>query len=238
MRYMMCGVLLWLALPAGAYNETVSAISYNPSRMGAYTHLKITQGATLKGGLNVPNGAALVFKSKDTGTVTIQDEKTCEGNASACNKHEITFIKPANYFVSSETGDDPTCPGATGNECNGTLKASRVLIQGQSDSPVSTWTMNDTVPTLVPSLDIYGGEATVGADSYIATISNDSTKGTVQKLTLAGENVKLTSNLYVRDSLKLGNITIKRGVVTAASEYQFIERTTKDNEKYYVLAVK
>jgi len=63
------GVLACAALPVAA--ESVSAVSFNPSRLGNYEYLKVSGSAKLPGGLKTPR---LDVNSK--GTVTIQSPGT------------------------------------------------------------------------------------------------------------------------------------------------------------------
>lgn len=75
-------ILLVSALLFGtlSYAETVESISYNPSRMGVFTYLKVQDEAVLRGGLTTPNlninttKATVQAANKiQTGVVTVSD---------------------------------------------------------------------------------------------------------------------------------------------------------------------
>ena len=63
------GVLACVALPVAA--ESVSAVSFNPSRLGNYEYLKVSGSAKLPGGLKTPR-----LDVNSQGTVTIQSPGT------------------------------------------------------------------------------------------------------------------------------------------------------------------
>ena len=60
---------LFLSVPSFA--EIISSVSFNPSRMGEYTYLKITDKANLKGGLN-----ATTMNINSGGTVTMTTDNS------------------------------------------------------------------------------------------------------------------------------------------------------------------
>ena len=218
---------------AYSYNETVTAIAYNPSRMGAYTHLKVAQKAILKGGLKIEepnehynlniaskNGVTVIDGSDETLTNRCPDATNCSRE----NQNEITNIKPEGYNESNicSTGD----PALT---CKTNVNAPYVMVQGISASPVQNFSFTGTIPSAekqVSALVVYGGTLTVqGADnqdSYIGSISNNGgDNGTVERLKLTAGRLEVAS-LYITDSLQLGNVTIVKNGFT---RYAFKDRT-------------
>ncbi|MBQ8032376.1 MAG: hypothetical protein IJ266_00215 [Elusimicrobiaceae bacterium] len=108
MRHFLYISLCTVALPVLAYNEIVPAISYNPSRLGSYTHLKAVEKATLGGGLKVVGeGAASerptinIFKQ-----VTLQDNiHALPSNGNVNNVNRITQIgDEGNNVVTKQSG--------------------------------------------------------------------------------------------------------------------------------------
>lgn len=89
MRYLVFLGLCAVTLPVFGYNEAVSAISYNPSRSGNYTHLKVVKTATLKGGMQVAEPVSV------RKTITIKDEKHNDCSQSDLSKcDQIANVKP------------------------------------------------------------------------------------------------------------------------------------------------
>ena len=106
MKYLLTlAICMCTALSAFARNESVSAISYNPSRLGAYSHLKAVSKAVIPGGVNwgkiyKPENLANVINIASKDTVTFRDEQ--EGETHKCttkpcqNINRIKIIKPVN----------------------------------------------------------------------------------------------------------------------------------------------
>ena len=65
---LVCAVLLF---PLFVDAETVASVSFNPSRMGEYTYLKVADKASLKGGLN-----AATMNISSGGTVTMNADSS------------------------------------------------------------------------------------------------------------------------------------------------------------------
>ncbi len=248
MRYFLLGCLLAAVMPAFSYNETVAAISYNPSRMGAYTHLKVARKAILKGGLIVEEPAAgedynLVFLSKNGVTLRDGSDTTLTNrcsDAAACtrdNQNEITTIKPERYNASN------VCTDGT---CVTEVEAISVMVQAISTEPLETYSYtSESIHTAGKRLDtlaVYGGtfvaQAGGSQDSYIATIPNNGgDNGTVANLKLKANQMLEVGGLYISESLQLGNVTISEFV--PSSEYAFVDRVFNNGaKKVSVLAVK
>ena len=80
MKKFIFGLLLMVcSFPTLA--EVVSSVSFNPSRMGEYTYLKVTDKANLKGGLDTP-----VLNIQSGGTVSMQTD-------SSSRLYEIPTVK-------------------------------------------------------------------------------------------------------------------------------------------------
>lgn len=242
MRYLiLCGALL-AAIPACAYNEALSAISYNPSRMGAYTHLKVAQTATLGGGLKVLNTTAgLNFRS--VSGIELDDSantRSC-ADATCATVNEITEIKPEGFNASDQ------CDTAHGRTCATSVVAQKVLVQKNATSPVESYSYSGDEPAeanRLAALSVYGGTMQVGetvnADSYINTLANDNTNGTVSYLLMKAGGLQVDGNLFIVENFQLGNITIDK--ITNPQSYAFVERRAIGSENTYrkvrVLAVR
>lgn len=261
MRYFLLGCLILVVIPAFSYNETVTAIAYNPSRMGAYTHLKAAQKAILKGGLNVEERAPsadynLVILSKNG--VTLRDGSDTAltdrcPDAAACsqeNQNEITTIKPEGYEPSANVCSTTGTPSPT---CVTQLDAPYVMVQAISTTPLENYSYsNSATPAAekrIAALAVYGGTFTAQAsgadpasniyqDSYIATIPNNGgDNGTVAQLKLVANEMLEVGGLYVFSSLKLGEVSIT--AVSPTTKYAFVERVFSSGaQKAKVLAVK
>lgn len=115
MRYFLTGFILCLTAFAWAdssYNESVAAISYNPSRLGAYSHLKIVHDAEFSGldactANNLGQCTADVdvnIMSTGSGPVTIQNQRKENGeyvpsDAGKCKANSKTESNTACYTI-------------------------------------------------------------------------------------------------------------------------------------------
>ena len=232
-RIIICLVMVGLCpLGAFAYNESVAAISFNPSRLGAYSHLKAVNTATLRGGVQVGSDQ-LSIHSK--GTVTLQDSnhKCQTGNCQEANLNKITDIMPW-----ADKTEGVTC--GSGNDCTRNTRAiTSAIMQGPTNSPAGSGYTISTVPTINGDstvVHMQGGSfrATSG-DSYIDEFAQGDA---LKALKVSAGQINFTNNLEARQSLKLGNITIKPKAGGNFQNYEFVERTTQKQEKVKVLAVK
>lgn len=246
MRYF--GVLfLWVAaMPAMAYNETVAAISYNPSRMGTFTHLKAVDKATLSGGLVFGNDNPTTVNIVAPGaSVTTEFENTtCPDNSDAANcsnYNEITTIQPIRG-VDNVAADCQTTISVTG------------ACENSSTSVTGNAVLQKKAGTLINGLNINQPSSGTGVDVIMAggtlAATNGELKGDIIGLNDLDVNVtdKLTvgtqtssHNLTVQgDSYKLGNVTVEPGACATTwtcLDYAFVERIDDNGKKHKILAV-
>ena len=106
-------ILLLVSAPL-CHAEIISSVSFNPSRMGEYTYLKITDKANLKGGLNA---ATMNINSGGTVTMTtdnsarIYDVPTVTGaSGSAINMPNTAFHGNTSNTYSSYKSESTSAP--------------------------------------------------------------------------------------------------------------------------------
>ena len=99
-RISLFTLLCLIAIPVLA--EQVSVVTFNPSRLGEYQHLKVTDSATLRGGLSTPRfevgaGAAVLLDNQTTDKqVLFGDIVGGQGNPG--NRGEMTINMPQALF--------------------------------------------------------------------------------------------------------------------------------------------
>ena len=103
---------LFLSVPSFA--EIISSVSFNPSRMGEYTYLKITDKANLKGGLNATtmniNSGGTVTMTTDN-SARIYDVPTVTGaSGSAINMPNTAFHGNTSNTYSSYKSESTSAP--------------------------------------------------------------------------------------------------------------------------------
>ena len=103
---------LFLSVPSFA--EIISSVSFNPSRMGEYTYLKITDKANLKGGLKATtmniNSGGTVTMTTDTSS-RIYDVPTVTGaSGSAINMPNTAFHGNTSNTYSSYKSESTSAP--------------------------------------------------------------------------------------------------------------------------------
>ncbi len=256
MRRLIFSILLTMcALSAFSYNESVAAISFNPSRLGAYTHLKAVTKAKLAGGLDTnQNEAVLNIKSK--GTVTLQDDNTdhacslehCTGdiNTSNGNLNMIQSLMP----LEVEAGQSITTKAVMTKAVmkNATNYPADNNYSVEQQAPRIQGTSNTAAQTAGTSVTMKGGTFKATEDSYIHhfTPQSPSNGATLSKLEITAKQLDVKNNFHVLTSFQLGSITITPADSSSCiggkcKKYQFVERLNiknGENKKYKVLAVK
>ncbi len=239
-RIILLAIAFVFPMAAYAYNESVAAISFNPSRLGAYNYLKAVNTATLRGGISV--GPEQLYINS-TGTVTLQDNNhSCRvesGNCEGDNLNTITTIVP----LASVAEKCPACTSSTHADTSAVVQG----IDAANGAPQSSYTfpndLNSSAFKIQDStvVNMRGGTFTADGDSYIHNLYDSSESGNQDKLktlTVGARQINVMGILQVNDSMKLGNITIKKPLTGPnGKSYKFVERTTKDKKTVKVLAV-
>ncbi len=259
MRYLMLLVCLASFTSAYAYNEMVSAIAYNPSRLGAYSYLKVLKKATFKAGLGTTGNLTEINLYGNPITITDPRQDL---------PHKINVIKSlSNYVVgtSNKTFNDKSSawvynPYANGGPNGPRLQFSDAWLTGEQVDLATLWsaytsttTSEDTVPNVNPigTVKMYGGTFTAvssGGKRGVSVINEikglDLSSILSDKITIYAEQATVTSptsTLYVTDTLTLGGTTISANDLVCASgspTYQWEKRMTDDEKTYYILARK
>ena len=210
--------LITLFAAVNAPAEIISAVSYNPSRMGDYVYLKVADKANLKGGI-------------EANTMTVRSGGTVSASSPNLNSNV-----PA---VGGESGSALDMPntaihGAAANTYDnyqavntGTPNAllNNVYVNGgkttvKSDSYISTL---DAVNRLKQKA------ATLRANKLSVSGSEDAIlydDATTDGFTLSGNDIPQPTSSHVNTGAALSNCTLK-----------WEERTTSDNKKVKLLAL-
>lgn len=176
MKKFIFGLLLMVcSFPTLA--EVVSSVSFNPSRMGEYTYLKVTDKANLKGGLDTP-----VLNIQSGGTVSMQTDSSSrlyeiptvkgETNSRIDMPNTAFHGNTANTYSSyeSESSTTPTGLLADVNVKGGTqtykkdsyiqtLRAVNILKQKATTLKGGTLTVNGNSGS---SVELYDDDTTLG----------------------------------------------------------------------------
>ena len=184
--------------------EQVSTISFNPSRLGKFTYLKVNKQANLAGGLSTKN---LILAASNGGNINISGDSAStrimeiKEVTTASGADNVVVDMPNTYFQKLNTG--------SAAEKNYTLGSA--LTANQQNN------LMNTVDMYGGSLEMDGG---LDSSSYIGTIDNQSgslvmNAGTVYhegKVTISGDHD--SGGCGVQDvagchqGLTLGTITI------------------------------
>lgn len=225
MRYFLFLSLLVVTSAAWAINESVSAISYNPSRLGAYTHLKAVESASLLGGLKAEDDSTVNIMSE--GMVTISDSlHACNSSSGVCSSiDKIDEIHP----IMKEADCDQKS-----NHCGWSTAQAGGALQGPSGRLYSPTGYNYTSASTNTGLTVNmkgGSRLTATQNSYIGTIQN------VGNLSMTISNkAEVNGNVTIKNSFSLGGIAISKPT-EAFQRYTFVERVDKNQKKYKVLSI-
>ena len=216
MKHLLLAVLMCLAVNAPA--EIISAVSYNPSRMGDYVYLKVADKANLKGGI-------------ETNTMTVRS-----GGTVSASSPDLNYNVPAVVGESGSALDMPNTVvhGASGNTYtnyqavnSGTPSAllNNVYVNGgtttvKNDSYLSTL---DAVNRLKQkAATLRANKLSISGAEDVGLYDGATTDG----FTLAGNDIPQPTSSHVNTGASLSNCTLK-----------WEERTTSDNKKVKLLAL-
>ncbi|WP_428040040.1 hypothetical protein [Candidatus Avelusimicrobium fimicolum] len=210
--------LITLFAAVNAPAEIISAVSYNPSRMGDYVYLKVADKANLKGGI-------------EANTMTVRS-----GGTVSASSPNLNYNVPAVVGESGSALDMPNTAihGAAANTYDNyqavntgtpTALLNNVYVNGgtttvKSDSYISTL---DAVNRLKQKA------ATLRANKLSVSGSEDASlydEATTDGFTLSGNDIPQPTSSHVNTGARLSNCTLK-----------WEERTTSDNKKVKLLAL-
>ena len=210
--------LITLFAAVNAPAEIISAVSYNPSRMGDYVYLKVADKANLKGGI-------------EANTMTVRS-----GGTVSASSPNLNYNVPAVVGESGSTLDMPNTAihGAAANTYDnyqavntGTPNAllNKVYVNGgtttvKSDSYISTL---DAVNRLKQKAATLRANKLSVSGSENASLYDDAT---TDGFTLSGNDIPQPTSSHVNTGASLSNCTLK-----------WEERTTSDNKKVKLLAL-
>ena len=229
MRSFLCICLCAVALPVLAYNEIVPAISYNPSRLGSYTHLKAVATATLGGGLKVVGDGderptINIFKQ-----VTLQDTKhSANSPFNANNVNKIATIGDLEGTIVTKQsggvlqGRNGTLYAANGYSGGGYSNNSGLTVIVKSGGTLRTTNTNSNNYSYIGEFeDINNPSSQVPLDitTNILELYNNNT-------------ITVTTNAA---NFTIGGITINKPSGTV-SRYKFVERVDNAGTRYKVLS--
>ena len=210
--------LITLFAAVNAPAEIISAVSYNPSRMGDYVYLKVADKANLKGGI-------------ESNTMTVRS-----GGTVSASSPNLNYNVPAVVGESGSALDMPNTAihGAAANTYDNyqavntgtpTALLNNVYVNGgtttvKSDSYISTL---DAVNRLKQKA------ATLRANKLSVSGSEDASlydDATTDGFTLSGNDIPQPTSSHVNTGAALSNCTLK-----------WEERVTSNNQKVKLLAL-
>ncbi|MBR5151719.1 MAG: hypothetical protein IKW71_02680 [Elusimicrobiaceae bacterium] len=238
MKYLLTlAICMCTALSAFARNESVSAISYNPSRLGAYSHLKAVRSAIIPGGVNW-SGRVVNISSQNT--VAFRDEQNahkCTTKPCQSNINTIKNIRPEN-----------NSPVPYAGSCSSTLPCgpteaympNTAIVGDYTDNIVevaSSFVYTDSLSSTFSDVYVWkGGVVKALEDSYIQNFAAGTSNGE-REIDVTVENLEGLAGFYAITDFKLGNVTINPPS-SGTTGYAWKALTDSDGESHKVLAVK
>ncbi len=210
--------LITLFAAVNAPAEIISAVSYNPSRMGDYVYLKVADKANLKGGI-------------EANTMTVRS-----GGTVSASSPNLNYNVPAVVGESGSTLDMPNTAihGSAANTYDnyqavntGTPNAllNKVYVNGGT-----TTVKNDSyISTLDAVNRLKQKAATLRANKLSVSGSEDAIlydEATTDGFTLSGNDIPQPTSSHVNTGAALSNCTLK-----------WEERVTSNNQKVKLLAL-
>ena len=211
-------VFIGLFAAVNAPAEIISAVSYNPSRMGDYVYLKVADKANLKGGI-------------ESNTMTVRS-----GGTVSASSPNLNYEVPAVVGASGSALDMPNTVvhGNAVNTYNGYQAVSsgtpNALLNNVYVNGGQTTVKNDSyISTLDAVNRLKQKAATLRANKLSLSGSEDAglyDGATTDGFTLAGNDIPQPTSSHVNTGAALSNCTLK-----------WEERTTSDNQKVKLLAL-
>ena len=216
MKKLLIAGALFLACPLAA--EMISAVSYNPSRMGDYVYLKVADKANLKGGI-------------EANTMTVRS-----GGTVSASSPNLNYNVPAVVGESGSTLDMPNTAihGAAANTYDNyqavntgtpTALLNKVYVNGGT-----TTVKNDSyIATLDAVNRLKQKAATLRANKLSVSGSENASLydgATTNGFTLAGNDIPQPNSSHVNTGSALSDCTLK-----------WEDRITSSNQKVKLLAL-
>ena len=216
MKKLLVAGALFLACPLAA--EMISAVSYNPSRMGDYVYLKVADKANLKGGI-------------EANTMTVRS-----GGTVSASSPNLNYNVPAVVGASGSSLDMPNTAihGAAANTYTNyqavntgtpTALLNKVYVNGGT-----TTVKNDSyIATLDAVNRLKQKAATLRANKLSVSGSENASLydgATTNGFTLAGNDIPQPTASHVNTGAALSNCTLK-----------WEDRITSSNQKVKLLAL-
>lgn len=184
--------------------ETVSSVSFNPSRMGEYTYLKVADKANLKGGLNATtlniSSGGTVSMTTDNSSRVYQIDNVVGDLSSAIDMPSTAFHGNTSNTYSSYDASSSSVP-------SGLLPTVKVLggtQQYNNDSYLSTVDAVNMLKQRAGTLK--GGTLTIGGNESngVTLYGGDSTLG----FHLAGNDIPVPTAAHTNTGKDLSNCTL------------------------------
>ena len=216
MKKLLIAGALFLACPLAA--EMISAVSYNPSRMGDYVYLKVADKANLKGGI-------------EANTMTVRS-----GGTVSASSPNLNYNVPAVVGASGSSLDMPNTAihGAAANTYDNyqavntgtpTALLNKVYVNGGT-----TTVKNDSyIATLDAVNRLKQKAATLRANKLSVSGSENASLyegATTNGFTLAGNDIPQPTSSHVNTGSALSDCTLK-----------WEDRITSSNQKVKLLAL-
>ena len=211
-------VFMGLFAAVNAPAEIISAVSYNPSRMGDCVYLKVADKANLKGGI-------------ESNTMTVRS-----GGTVTATSPDLNYDVPAVVGASGSTLDMPNTVihGSNANTYNNyqavnTGTPSALLNNVNVNGGTTTVKSDSYISTLDAVNRLKQKAATLRANKLSVSGSEDASLydgATTDGFTLAGNDIPQPTSSHVNTGSALSNCTLK-----------WEERVTSDNQKVKLLAL-
>ena len=184
--------------------ETVSSVSFNPSRMGEYTYLKVADKANLKGGLNATtlniSSGGTVSMTTDNSSRVYQIDNVVGDLSSAIDMPSTAFHGNTSNTYSSYDASSSSVP-------SGLLPTVKVLGGAQQYNNDSYLSTVDAVNMLKQRAGtLKGGTLTIGGNESngVTLYGGDSTLG----FHLAGNDIPVPTAAHTNTGKDLSNCTL------------------------------
>ena len=224
-------LLLGICMPAAA--EMVSTISYNPSRLGKYSSLKVSRSAAFLGGLDVKGDFYInndvTFTNKSQGNFYFKSVEAPTGG-DIDMRNQTVFHNSSNWNSLTNAASEPSSFGSLNIEIKGGNAAF-------SDDSFIRKLSGENLYLKTPEFKASTSLKVAGNEGMDMTVDDDAGEKITKGLFLAGNDIPVPVDSTI-EAYEL-NTRVYRPLKLNESgcELKWVKRQTQDKQNVWVLAL-
>ena len=224
-KFLLLFLGIGICFPLFAATETVSTISFNPSRLGQYTYLKVNKDINLKGGLQISDQTHLNTPASDTGELVFAASNG--GTINITSDSSVVLEIPAFGTKSgANTGVSINMPNTIFQKTTSAAVPNVEMSGGTMNMSSSETSTITTLSNTAGGMVLSSTETLLGRGNIV--ISGDTSAGTNSGMTLGKIRVpkpSITFAKYCWKKLEGADGALKVFAVCTSSDTDYVNNT-------------